>query len=58
MLLLLFSPTKVADIVQNMIGNKLKTKQTVGDGVTVSKVRLLFNCNLFKNEKGTCIGVY
>ena len=31
--------TKVPDIVKQMIGNKLITKQTTEDGVTVKKVK-------------------
>ena len=36
------SPNEVENLVSSMLGQKLKTKQTTGDGVKVSKVHYAF----------------
>lgn len=36
-----FSPSDVENLVSSMLGQKLKTKQTTGEGVKVSKVGFL-----------------
>ncbi|VDI14879.1 succinyl-CoA synthetase beta subunit [Mytilus galloprovincialis] len=39
---------QVPFIVENMLGSKLKTKQTVGDGVLVQKVTFRLHCDQIK----------
>ena len=40
------SPDDVAPIVEKMLGAKLKTKQTTGDGVKVNSVSFFFQTKI------------